>query len=130
MMSLVDRHDRTAFVIDEPTLTLLPAHDDNGGRFLGHVHHDNRGALKARRGTSKHAARDSRRAINAGKLAHEVALNMLAVGESTITDDGVRIDRPATTTYRVAGTDQRTRTLTAALKLAHKVAAQTVATTS
>lgn len=120
-----DAEASTADVIDAPTLVLLPSADDNGGRFLGHVHHAERGPLASRKGTN--AARDSRLAITAGRLATEVALNMLAVGESTVTDDGVRIDRLATTTYRVDGSDKRTRTLTAALKLAHTVAAESVA---
>jgi hypothetical protein len=59
-------------------------------------------------------------------LANEVAANVIEVGESTIVDDVVRIDRLAATTYRVDGTDKRTRTLTAALKLAHKVAAERI----
>jgi hypothetical protein len=115
------REDMTAAIIDR--VTLLPSHDDRGGRFVGHRHHDERGAKASRQPNAK---RDHGRALARGALANEVAANVIEVGESTIVDDVVRIDRLAATTYRVDGTDKRTRTLTAALKLAHQVAAERV----
>lgn len=126
MIGMVDRHDKTAIVIDEPTLVLLPAVDDNGGRFQGHVHHSERGALADRKARGHdNGARDQARAIAAGRLASEVAANMIAVGESTVVEHAgqeIRVDRLASTTYRVTGSEERKRTLTAAIKLAHKVA--------